>query len=67
MRLIWEKHMDLPKEEIKNRLHAYLMEKKYMRKKNDESILFTTMEKFRTGSSRYFIRKECCTLRDGFQ
>lgn len=40
MRLIWEKHMDLPKEEIKNRLHAYLMEKKYMRKKNDESILF---------------------------
>lgn len=40
MRLVWEKHMDLTKEEMKGRLHAYLLEKKYMRKKNDNGTLF---------------------------
>lgn len=33
MRLIWEKQIALTKEEIRERLHAYLLEKKYMRKK----------------------------------
>lgn len=40
MRLIWEKQIALTKEEIRERLHAYLLDKKYMRKKNDDSILF---------------------------
>lgn len=40
MRLIWEKKMDLTKEEVRERLYAYLLEKKYMRKKNNNSILF---------------------------
>ena len=31
MRLIWEKKMDLTKEEVRERLYAYLLEKKYMR------------------------------------
>ena len=38
MRLIWEKQIALTKEEIRERLHAYLLEKKYMRKRNTYDI-----------------------------
>lgn len=40
MRQIWEKEMPLEKEEVRERLEQYLTEKKYVRKKGNESILF---------------------------
>lgn len=39
MRLIWEKELDLTKNQIRGRLNRYLIDHKYLHMVNDESIL----------------------------